>query len=66
MNEWSRQLQTLRGKLESMKMKKTEGVVEYITQVETVANQLSRNGETLPVSRVVENIWERGVRDWGV
>ena len=35
-------LQTLRGELESMKMKETEGVAEYITRVETVANQLSR------------------------
>jgi len=37
-------------------MKETEGVAEYITRVETVANQLSRNGETLPASRVVEKI----------
>ena len=49
-------LQTLRGKLESMKMKETEGVAEYITWVETVANQLSRNGEKLPASRVLEKI----------
>ena len=49
-------LQTLRGKLESMKMKEIEGVAEYISRVETVANQLSRNGETLPASRVVEKI----------
>jgi len=49
-------LQTLRGELESMKMKETEGVAEYITRVETVANQLSRNGEMLPASRVVEKI----------
>jgi len=49
-------LQTLRGKLESMKMKDTKGIAEYITRVETVANQLARNGETLPTSRVVEKI----------
>jgi len=49
-------LQTLRGDLESMRMEETEGVAEYITRVETVANQLSRNGETLPASRVVEKI----------
>ena len=49
-------LQTLRGELESMKMNETKGVAEYITRVETVVNQLSRNGETLPASRVVENI----------
>ncbi|XP_027927593.1 uncharacterized protein LOC114184484 [Vigna unguiculata] len=49
-------LQTLRGELKSMKMKETEGVAEYITRVETVANKLSRNGETLPASRVEEKI----------
>jgi len=49
-------LQTLKGELESMRMKETEGVAEYITRVETVANQLARNGETLPTSRVVEKI----------
>jgi len=49
-------LQTLRGELESMRMKETEGVAEYITRVETMANQLARNGETLPASRVVEKI----------
>jgi len=48
--------QTLKGELESMRMKEIEGVPEYITQVETVANQLARNGETLPASRVVEKI----------
>jgi len=37
-------------------MKETKGVVEYITRVETVANQLSRNEETLPASRIVENM----------
>ena len=49
-------LQTLRGKLDSMRMKETEGVAEYITRVETVVNQLARNRETLPASRVVEKI----------
>ena len=37
-------------------MKETKGVAEYITQVETVANQLARNRKTLPASRVVEKI----------
>jgi len=37
-------------------MKETKGVAEYITRVETVANQLARNEETLPASRVVEKI----------
>ena len=49
-------LQTLRGELESMMMKETEGVAEYITRVEIVANQLARNGETLPTNQVVEKI----------
>jgi len=50
------QLQTLRGELESITMKETEGVVKYVTQIETMVNQLSRNGETLPTSRVLEKI----------
>ncbi|GMI80839.1 hypothetical protein HRI_001753200 [Hibiscus trionum] len=33
-------LQTLRGELEMMKMKETEGVSEYITRVHNVVNQL--------------------------
>jgi len=37
-------------------MKETEGVAEYITRVETMVNQLSRNGEMLPASGVVEKI----------
>ena len=48
--------QTLKGELGSMRMKENEGVVEYITRVETVANQLARNGEMLSASRVVEKI----------
>nr|KYP36116.1 hypothetical protein KK1_042794 [Cajanus cajan] len=49
-------LQTLRGELENMRMKEPEGVSEFITRVETVANKLNRNGENLPLSRVVEKI----------
>ena len=49
-------LQTLRGKLERMKMKESENVSDYITRVQTVANQLNRNGEMLPETRVVEKI----------
>ena len=36
-------LQTLRAELELMRMKESEGVSEYITQVQVVANQLRRN-----------------------
>ena len=49
-------LQTLRGELEAMKMKETEGVSDYITRVQTVVNQLKGNGETLTDARVVEKI----------
>ncbi|XP_068475202.1 uncharacterized protein [Phaseolus vulgaris] len=49
-------LQTLRGELEAMKMKELEYVSSYITRVQTVANQLKRNGETLTHARVVEEI----------
>ncbi|GJZ23157.1 retrovirus-related pol polyprotein from transposon TNT 1-94 [Tanacetum coccineum] len=49
-------LQTLRGELEAMRMKETEGVSDYITHVQTVVNQLKRNGETLPDTRIIEKI----------
>ncbi|XP_027915951.1 uncharacterized protein LOC114175377 [Vigna unguiculata] len=48
--------QKLRGELESMKMKETKRVTEYITWLETVVNQLARNRETLSASQVVEKI----------
>ena len=49
-------LQTLRGELESMKIKDSENVSNYITRVQTVANQLNWNKEMLPEMRVVEKI----------
>ena len=49
-------LQTLRGELESVKMKESEYVSSYVTRVQTIANQLKRNGETLTDARVVEKI----------
>jgi len=39
-----------------MRMNEIEGIAEYITQVEIVINQLSRNGETLLVNRVLKKI----------
>jgi gag-polypeptide of LTR copia-type len=35
-------------------MNNTEGVSDYITRVQTVSNQLKRNGENLSEQRVVE------------
>ena len=49
-------LQTLRGEFEAMKMKESEDVSCYITHVQTVANQLKRNGEILTDARVMEKI----------
>ncbi|GKB69881.1 retrovirus-related pol polyprotein from transposon TNT 1-94 [Tanacetum coccineum] len=39
-----------------MKMKESEGVSDYITRVQTVVNQLKRNGETLADLRVVDKV----------
>jgi predicted GNAT family acetyltransferase len=49
-------LQTLRGELERMQMKESETVSDYITRLQTVVNQLNRNGETVTDARVVEKI----------
>jgi gag-polypeptide of LTR copia-type len=49
-------LQTLRGELESMKMKESESVSDYITRIQAVVNQIICNGEALTDARVVEKI----------
>ena len=49
-------LQTLCAELESMKINESENVSNNITGVQTVANQLNRNGEMLPETRVLEKI----------
>ena len=37
-------------------MKDSEDICSYITRVQTIVNQLKRNGETLTDTRVVEKI----------
>jgi len=49
-------LQILKGELESIKMKETKGAFEYITRIETMVNQLNKNGEMLLASRLVEKM----------
>jgi gag-polypeptide of LTR copia-type len=49
-------LQTLHGELESMKIKDSESVSDYITRVQAVVNQLICNGKVLTDARVVEKI----------
>jgi dGTP triphosphohydrolase len=49
-------LQTLRGEFETLRIKESEGVLDYITRVEMVVNQLKRNGEEISENRVVEKI----------
>ena len=39
-----------------MKVKQSESVSNYITRVQTVVNQLNRNGEMLAETRIVEKI----------
>ena len=48
-------LQTLRGKLESMRMKETEGVDEYITRVESWRTNLLEMERRYPLA----NLWRR-------
>jgi gag-polypeptide of LTR copia-type len=49
-------VQTLRGEFQTLKMKESEDVLDYITRVELMVNQLKRNGEYMNESRVVKKI----------
>ncbi|XP_012832846.1 PREDICTED: uncharacterized protein LOC105953698 [Erythranthe guttata] len=49
-------LQSLRGEFESLKMKDSEEVSDYVSRVVLIVNQLERNGEKMEEQRVVEKI----------
>lgn len=49
-------VQDLRGEFEHLEMEETKLVIEYITRVEKVVNQLSTNGEEMPPNWIVEKI----------
>jgi gag-polypeptide of LTR copia-type len=48
--------QHLKREFESLKMKDSEGISDYITRVQIVANHLKRNGEKLIEMRIAEKI----------
>lgn len=49
-------LQALRAEFENLKMKTTETVADYFTRVETIVNEMRRNGENLDDERVMEKV----------
>ncbi|XP_017406406.1 uncharacterized protein LOC108319694 [Vigna angularis] len=57
-------IQALIGESEQLKMEPKEHITKYITRVEKVANQLGRNGEQMPSSRVVGKILRSLTKDF--
>ncbi|XP_014506443.1 uncharacterized protein LOC106766209 [Vigna radiata var. radiata] len=57
-------IQAFRGEFEQLKMEPKEHITKYITWVEKVANQLGRNGEQIPSSRVVGKILRSLTKDF--
>ncbi|XP_047177875.1 uncharacterized protein LOC124844900 [Vigna umbellata] len=49
-------VQALRREFEHLEMEENEGVTQFITRVQKVANQLGMNGEEMPPNRVAEKI----------
>ena len=50
------QLQTLRAKFETLKMQSLENIVDYVTRLQTVVNEMKRNGKTPDKVRVMEKL----------
>lgn len=49
-------LQSLRAEFETLKMKTSENVNDYVTRLKTVAYEMKRNGEALDEVRIMEKL----------